>query len=83
MLKSVSASGTDRMSIPPVMTWASPRATDSVPRVTISGGIFALATRNPLRNPQAAPVTSAATMPIAAVPQPSPPIPSITFAATD
>ena len=43
--------------MPPVMTWASPRATDRVPRVTISGGILALATRKPLSTPQAAPLT--------------------------
>src|SRR3954467_1826624 len=82
VLKSVMDVGTDRTSMPPVMTWASPSATDRVPRVTISGGIFALATRKPLIVPQARPLTSAAAMPTMAVPQPSPPIDSMTLAAT-
>ena len=48
---SVSDAGTARMSRPPVMIWARPSATDRVPRVTISGGIFALATSHPLQQP--------------------------------
>src|SRR6476620_2236271 len=76
------ASGTDRTSIPPVMTWARPRATDRVPRVTISAGILALATRVPLITPQHTPLTRAARMPMKAVPQPCPPTASMTLAAT-
>ena len=82
VLKSVSTDGTARMSMPPVITWARPRATDRAPRVTISGGIFALAIRNPFSDPQTMPETRAARMPIPATPQPSPPTASITFAAT-
>ena len=68
--------------MPPVMTWARPRATDSAPRVTISGGILALATRKPLSVPQAMPTIRAARMPRKATPQPSPPTASMTLAAT-
>ena len=68
--------------MPSVMTWASPSAIDRVPSVTISAGIFALATRTPLSRPQATPLTRAARMPMKAVPQPCPPTDSMTLAAT-
>src|SRR6476646_10931310 len=64
------------------MTWASPRATDRVPRVPISAAILALATRYPLIMPQNTPLMRAARMPMRAVPQPWPPTASMTFAAT-
>src|SRR6185312_12264264 len=53
----------------------------SAPRVTISGGILALAMRKPLSVPQAIPDASAPTMPMAAVDQPSPPTDSMILAA--
>jgi len=47
--------GTLRRSTPPVITSARPRAIPRVPSVTMSGGTFARATRNPLISPQASP----------------------------
>ena len=44
-----------RRSTPPVITSARPRAIPRVPSVTMSGGTFALAMRNPLSSPQASP----------------------------
>src|SRR5687768_3299412 len=64
------------------MTWASPSATDRLPRVTMSAGILALATRYPFRTPQMAPLTRAAARPMKTVPQPCPPTDSMTLAAT-
>ena len=74
--------GAERMSRPPVMICAMPSATDSVPRVTMSGGTWALATRNPLRMPQKRPTTTATRRPTRATPQPSPPSDSIVLADT-
>ncbi len=68
--------------MPPVRTCASPSATDSVPRVTISGGTLAMATSTPLTTPHAMPLRIAATSPTAATPIPLPPIASISLAAT-
>src|SRR5262245_15747678 len=70
------------MSMPPVMTCASPSATDSVPSVTISAGTLATATSTPLTTPHTMPLTIAATSPTTATPIPLPPITSISFAAT-
>ena len=70
------------MSTPSVITWARPRAPLRVPSVTISGGTFALAIREPFRTPQRIPQTTDRTMPRMAVPQPSPPTACIALAAT-
>ncbi len=74
--------GMSRMSTPPVMIWASPSAIPSEPRVTISGGILALAISVPFSSPQSSPISTETTMPRNAVPQPSPPVACITLAAT-
>ena len=75
--------GTLRKSTPPVITSARPRAMPRVPSVTISGGTFALATRNPLSSPQANPQPMATRAPMRALPQPwPPPMAAIALSAT-
>ncbi len=65
--------GTLRRSTPPVITSAMPRAIPSVPSVTMSGGTFARATKNPLTRPHASPQAMATRAPTMAEPQPWPP----------
>ena len=74
--------GTLRRSTPPVITSARPRAMPRVPSVTMSGGTFARATRNPLISPQASPQPMATRAPMRALPQPwPPPMAAITLSA--
>jgi len=47
----------------------------SVPRVTISAGMRAMAIRKPLMNPHAAPLRRATRVPMAMMPQPASVVP--------
>src|SRR3954467_4950538 len=77
-----SLNGTSRSSTPPVMSSAAPSDMPSVPSVTISGGIRALAMRNPFSIPHASPASSATPRPTKIVPQLSPPTPFIALTET-
>src|SRR3954465_2373150 len=77
-----SLKGTSRSSTPPVMRSAAPSDMPSVPSVTISGGIRALAMRNPLSVPHAVPAARATTRPAPIVPQLSPPTAFIALTET-